>query len=76
MKRLLLILPLIGLLAGCPLNPGRGDLCADAETRCDDENPCTTDSCTDDTGVCMNIVITCPEGQSCDRETGECAAEG
>ncbi len=75
MKRLLLVLPLIALVAGCPLNPGTGDLCADAETRCDDGNPCTTDTCVAATGVCNNIVISCPEGQSCDQETGECAAD-
>ncbi len=38
----------------------RGDPCADAATRCDDDDLCTTDGCNALSGACTHDVVTCP----------------
>lgn len=71
---LLTILPALLLVMGCPQG-GTVDLCADAETRCDDNNACTEDTCVAGTGVCENIDTSdCAEGEDCNPETGQCEA--
>lgn len=37
---------------------------------CDDDDLCTEDTC--DNGMCVNSLVECPEGKSCDTDTGEC----
>ena len=44
---------------------------------CDDENPCTTDTCTVDAAAeegytCSYADVECDEGFVCDEATGEC----
>ncbi len=52
-------------------NDGTGDACecADAETRCDDDNICTDDTCRPTTGDCINtpvmVIMLCDDGTAC-----------
>jgi len=54
------------------------DTCAmvcTADSDCDDMNICTTEVCLSaggDSGICVFTNTECPEGQSCDSETGDC----
>jgi len=53
------------------------DPCADAATRCNDNNPCTTDSCDPATGACVNTAKDCNDNDSCTTDscnttTGAC----
>ncbi len=54
------------------------DLCADAATRCNDNNVCTTDSCDQMTGVCSHTPVTngtvCDDGNKC--TTGDVCTSG
>ncbi len=43
------------------------DACAEMITDCDDEKPCTSDTCDPATGLCTNSEITCLEGEVCDN---------
>lgn len=53
---------------------GDDGFCEDGTDPCDDENLCTTDSCNEDTDACTHTPVTCPSGERCDLETGECVA--
>jgi len=52
--------------------PLGGLTCADAATRCDDLNECTTNECDDASGTCSNPTVS--DGTSCDGGGGECIA--
>ncbi len=64
---------------------GVGDVCEclDAATRCDDANPCTSDSCTATTGACAHAPVggnpSCDDGDLCttaDRcQGGQCLGD-
>lgn len=68
---------------GCDADEDCGeDLCDTAtglcvecleDADCDDADLCTTDACTD--GVCANTAVVCPEGETCNPETGVCESE-
>lgn len=61
-------------LSGCvPIVPPPGDPCAGVT--CDDGDLCTTDECVN--GECINLMIAidCPEGSTCDPDTGTCVEE-
>ncbi len=45
------------------------DPCADAVTRCNDNNACTTDTCEAGTGVCGHIPIFCDDNNPCTIDT-------
>ena len=52
------------------------NLCGDAATRCNDNNPCTTDTCVAATGNCVNTIntIACDDGNAC--TTGDICSNG
>jgi hypothetical protein len=72
MRRFLCALTMLALITGCPIGNRNGDLCEDSATRCDDNNPCTNDSCVQSTGACENVALDCPEGDICNPLTGDC----
>lgn len=43
---------------------------------CNDDNLCTIDSCNSNTGSCLYEARTCPQGQKCNTDTGNCGALG
>ncbi len=49
------------------------DGCINTPIECDDEDLCTVDTCFD--GDCVFAPVACPEGESCDSDTGECGAD-
>jgi len=49
---------------------GNPDPCCGVD--CDDNDPCTTDRCDAADGSCNNDPIVCPEGRTCDPDTGAC----
>ncbi|MCA9530086.1 MAG: hypothetical protein KC543_08115, partial [Myxococcales bacterium] len=58
------------------------DLCADAETRCDDGSACTSDGCDRRTGACLHVAndAVCDDGiactvDRCDARTGSCTSQ-
>ncbi len=81
---LTMIVGITTLGTGCPTTAGGGGgdddggdpapECA-VNDDCDDNDPCTTDSCGDD-GNCATAPVECPDGQECDGETGDCADTG
>ncbi|MCK9420458.1 MAG: hypothetical protein M0R70_13895, partial [Nitrospirae bacterium] len=46
-----------------------GDLCDGWETRCNDNNVCTTDSCNPVTGVCVHTPKNCDDGNICTTDS-------
>ncbi len=57
--------------------PSIDNPCADAATRCNDDNICTTDTCNTATGACVNTPIVCNDNNkcttdACDMATGLC----
>ncbi len=50
------------------------DPCADAATRCNDNNACTTDTCDQATGACINTPIVCDDNNACTVDTCDPAA--
>ncbi len=48
---------------------GLTGLCADAATRCNDNNACTYDACNFDTGACINTPVVCNDNNACTNDT-------
>ncbi len=48
--------------------------CCTSDVDCDDNRPCTEDTCDTAAGSCVFTLIQCPEGQTCNEMTGECDA--
>ena len=46
------------------------DKCKDVD--CNDNNPCTIDSCNSEIGSCNHQAKSCPTGQQCNIQTGVC----
>ncbi len=67
-NRILILLPifLVILLSGCV----KKDKCVNVN--CNDNNPCTIDSCVSGTGLCSNTPKSCTEGNMCNKNTGQC----
>ena len=63
---LLLFIFLVVLLSSCV----KKDRCANVN--CNDNNPCTVDSCNLGTGLCSNTPKSCTEGSICNKNTGQC----
>jgi hypothetical protein len=66
-----------GVGDACAEQPGTEPFCSVGEdTRCDDQDLCTIDTCVDNTGDGLGDACThtpkCGEGQTCNAETGEC----
>ena len=66
-----------GVGDACAEQPGTEPFCNVGEdTRCDDQDLCTIDTCVDNTGDNLGDACThtpkCGEGQTCNAETGEC----
>ena len=57
---------LVVLLSSCV----KKDKCA--IINCNDNNPCTADSCNPGTGLCSNTPKSCTEGNMCNKNTGQC----
>jgi hypothetical protein len=45
------------------------DICADAVTRCNDNNACTNDLCDQVTGACSHTAVSCDDGNLCTTDT-------
>lgn len=45
------------------------DLCANAATRCNDNNACTADSCNAVTGACVYTAVVCNDDNACTTDT-------
>ena len=67
MNKTIALLPifLVVLISGCVK-----DKCVNVS--CNDNNPCTVDSCNSATGLCSNTQKSCPEGNTCNEKTGQC----
>ena len=59
---------LVILISGCVKDVK--DKCVNVS--CNDGNPCTIDSCDSVTGLCSNTPKSCPEGNICNKNTGQC----
>ncbi|MDY6990237.1 MAG: DNRLRE domain-containing protein, partial [Thermodesulfobacteriota bacterium] len=46
-----------------------------SDGECDDNNPCTIDTCNLSTGECEYVDVVCPEGEMCDPDSGDCVPE-
>jgi mono/diheme cytochrome c family protein len=71
---MMMIVGALAGLSGCvDIVPPPGDPCAGVT--CDDGDLCTTDECVN--GECINLMIAidCPEGSTCDPDTGTCVEE-
>ena len=82
LTRLLLTFALFGLVA-CGTDDTKDDttpeLTCAADTDCDDENPCTDDTCSAETSKCVFTQKVCDDADpctddTCDAATGECAS--
>ena len=69
----------LGFVAGCDVVPDGGNGVPDAcaGNPCEDENPCTIDTCSVDAlaeggYTCTYADVECDEGFVCDEATGEC----
>lgn len=62
----LLSILLVILLSSCV----KQDKCV--KVSCNDNNPCTVDSCNSDTGLCSNTPKSCSQGNVCNKNTGQC----
>ncbi len=51
-----------------------GDCVTQENTGCDDNDPCTDDSCDEETGACVNAPTDCDDGNPCTENA--CGAEG
>ncbi|MBS3096067.1 hypothetical protein J4480_01350 [Candidatus Woesearchaeota archaeon] len=60
---------LILFIAGCEI-----DRCNNIN--CNDNNPCTIDTCDSNTGTCKYEAKVCPQNQKCSIDTGNCEALG
>lgn len=78
MNRMTTVAALIGLtlasVACSDVDAPATQLCADASTRCDDNNECTFDDCDPATGTCL--YANAPEGTECSSggEDATCSA--
>src|SRR3989344_7252676 len=66
-NKIIVLLPifLVLLISGCVK-----DKCVNVN--CNDNNPCTIDSCNSESGLCSNTLKSCPEGNICNKNTGQC----
>ncbi len=44
--------------------------CCSSAAQCNDNNPCTTDTC--NSGTCGHTPVSCPSGQTCNATNGQC----
>ena len=66
--RLLFVLLSAVVLAGCPADGTRVNLCANRDLSCDDADACTMDSCDPVTG-CVNRRISCDDRSACTADS-------
>jgi len=61
----------------CRLFPTGGVVCVGTPVNCDDQNPCTSDSCDPLTGLCVHAEVSCDDQNLCTTDrcnpsTGQC----
>jgi hypothetical protein len=62
------VLVSVVVLAGCPADGNRVDVCANPELSCDDADACTVDSC-DPVMGCLNRRISCDDRDACTADS-------
>ena len=68
MKKIIIIIFLIALAV--LINGCQSDKCKNIN--CNDNNPCTLDSCDLNTGSCEYGAKSCPQDKKCNINTGNC----